>query len=292
MLVNVKVRGGLNIEWGQIDPKATGGLNTPLQVKVLHSNLQYRRVMSNAPQVSEWVDILPCLWCHRHLSPILLIRLGVVVIARWRRPDSRPSRLFFLGFLGFTASQQTGRNHCLAKTWPSALFFPSRSTQLFPSGTFGTLSYSEQFAQVDALQISRCGFQMYSRSLCRPLRGKTSRNPQQQPSGVMKRVSDSCFHIYIFLNEPSVFFRTIGSRLHDDKRNIFFTRRAGTSVLSPVADEAKVRARVWRCARRKQKVLSKCCDASLWEAYKGVCWCACVSPEGSGYRIESPLTCS
>jgi len=26
MVVNVKVTGGLNIEWGQIDPKATGGL--------------------------------------------------------------------------------------------------------------------------------------------------------------------------------------------------------------------------------------------------------------------------
>jgi len=27
MSVNIKVTGGLNIEWGQIDPKATGGLN-------------------------------------------------------------------------------------------------------------------------------------------------------------------------------------------------------------------------------------------------------------------------
>jgi len=26
MSVNIKVTGGLNIEWGQIDPKATGGL--------------------------------------------------------------------------------------------------------------------------------------------------------------------------------------------------------------------------------------------------------------------------
>jgi len=26
MLVNLKVTGGLNIEWGQIDPKVTGGL--------------------------------------------------------------------------------------------------------------------------------------------------------------------------------------------------------------------------------------------------------------------------
>jgi len=27
MLGNVKVTGGLNIEWGQIDPKVTGGLS-------------------------------------------------------------------------------------------------------------------------------------------------------------------------------------------------------------------------------------------------------------------------
>jgi len=26
MSVNIKLTGGLNIEWGQIDPKATGGL--------------------------------------------------------------------------------------------------------------------------------------------------------------------------------------------------------------------------------------------------------------------------
>jgi len=30
MSVNIKVTGGLNIEWGQIDPKATGGLNTTI----------------------------------------------------------------------------------------------------------------------------------------------------------------------------------------------------------------------------------------------------------------------
>jgi len=29
MSVNIKVTGGLNIEWGQIDPKATGGLIEP-----------------------------------------------------------------------------------------------------------------------------------------------------------------------------------------------------------------------------------------------------------------------
>jgi len=28
MSVNIKVTGGLNIEWGQIDPKATGGLRS------------------------------------------------------------------------------------------------------------------------------------------------------------------------------------------------------------------------------------------------------------------------
>jgi len=31
MSVNMKVTGGLHIEWGQIDPKATGGLNRRLE---------------------------------------------------------------------------------------------------------------------------------------------------------------------------------------------------------------------------------------------------------------------
>jgi len=30
MSVNIKVTGGLNIEWGQIDPKATGGLSVQI----------------------------------------------------------------------------------------------------------------------------------------------------------------------------------------------------------------------------------------------------------------------
>jgi len=30
MSVNIKATGGFNIEWGQIDPKATGGLNNNL----------------------------------------------------------------------------------------------------------------------------------------------------------------------------------------------------------------------------------------------------------------------
>jgi len=30
MSVNIKVTGGLNIEWGQIDPKVTGGLKISL----------------------------------------------------------------------------------------------------------------------------------------------------------------------------------------------------------------------------------------------------------------------
>jgi len=30
MSVNIKVTGGLNIEWGQIDPKVTGGLISPI----------------------------------------------------------------------------------------------------------------------------------------------------------------------------------------------------------------------------------------------------------------------
>jgi len=31
MLVNIKVTGGLNIEWGQIDPKVTGGLRVTIR---------------------------------------------------------------------------------------------------------------------------------------------------------------------------------------------------------------------------------------------------------------------
>jgi len=31
MSVNIKVTGGLNIEWGQIDPKVTGGLEQMLE---------------------------------------------------------------------------------------------------------------------------------------------------------------------------------------------------------------------------------------------------------------------
>jgi len=31
MSVNIKVTGGLNIEWGQIDPKVTGGLKKDAQ---------------------------------------------------------------------------------------------------------------------------------------------------------------------------------------------------------------------------------------------------------------------
>jgi len=33
MSVNIKVTGGLNIEWGQIDPKATGGLRAVKNIK-------------------------------------------------------------------------------------------------------------------------------------------------------------------------------------------------------------------------------------------------------------------
>jgi len=34
MSVNIKVTGGLNIEWGQIDPKTTGGLNIVFRLKI------------------------------------------------------------------------------------------------------------------------------------------------------------------------------------------------------------------------------------------------------------------
>jgi len=41
MSVNIKVTGGLNIEWGQIDPKVTGGLNKfDWNIKCWNTNIQ------------------------------------------------------------------------------------------------------------------------------------------------------------------------------------------------------------------------------------------------------------
>jgi len=44
MSVNIKVTGGLNIEWGQIDPKASGGLSnsTPSSDRKIRVYLFYR----------------------------------------------------------------------------------------------------------------------------------------------------------------------------------------------------------------------------------------------------------
>jgi len=43
MLVNVKVTGGLNIEWGQIDPKVTGGLKEGSTLRYNSWRLYYPR---------------------------------------------------------------------------------------------------------------------------------------------------------------------------------------------------------------------------------------------------------
>jgi len=45
MSVNIKVTGGLNIEWGQIDPKATGGLkleNQPLSHREAERSVAFK----------------------------------------------------------------------------------------------------------------------------------------------------------------------------------------------------------------------------------------------------------
>jgi len=47
MLVNIKVTGGLNIESGQIDPKATQGLNLSLR-RALNQLSGYRRDVGEA----------------------------------------------------------------------------------------------------------------------------------------------------------------------------------------------------------------------------------------------------
>jgi len=47
MSVNIKVTGGLNIEWGQIDPKVTGGLNTHTHTKSTKSHAHAGRLIDN-----------------------------------------------------------------------------------------------------------------------------------------------------------------------------------------------------------------------------------------------------
>jgi len=51
MSVNIKVTGGLNIEWGQIDPKATGGLKALLRGKNRWWHMAGRRVKGGAGQL-------------------------------------------------------------------------------------------------------------------------------------------------------------------------------------------------------------------------------------------------
>jgi len=60
MLINIKVTGGLNIEWGQIDPTVTGGLNYKLRVKRLHLVTGRRSFMNT--------DILFAIWSKSNLA--------------------------------------------------------------------------------------------------------------------------------------------------------------------------------------------------------------------------------
>jgi len=55
MSVNIKVTGGLNIEWGQIDPKATGGLRqdiSHLKINKYKINIKHRHQWLKSEQVS------------------------------------------------------------------------------------------------------------------------------------------------------------------------------------------------------------------------------------------------
>jgi len=50
MSVNIKVTGGLNIEWGQIDPKATGGLRVFKELPVYALDIMGWRTAFSARQ--------------------------------------------------------------------------------------------------------------------------------------------------------------------------------------------------------------------------------------------------
>jgi len=50
MSVNIKVTGGLNIEWGQIDPKVTGGLNESYRKHLIVSPPLFPRVLWSSSQ--------------------------------------------------------------------------------------------------------------------------------------------------------------------------------------------------------------------------------------------------
>jgi len=45
MSVNIKVTGGLNIEWGQIDPKVTGGLNKSKMLDYAHFHIGFSQTL-------------------------------------------------------------------------------------------------------------------------------------------------------------------------------------------------------------------------------------------------------
>jgi len=61
MSVNIKVTGGLNIEWGQIDPKVTGGLNLACIVcEFLCASL--KGVMGESRRAVHKVSVHASLW--------------------------------------------------------------------------------------------------------------------------------------------------------------------------------------------------------------------------------------
>jgi len=50
MSVNIKVTGGLNIEWGQTDPQATGGLTYLLEQRFATECVAHRSTHTSKPR--------------------------------------------------------------------------------------------------------------------------------------------------------------------------------------------------------------------------------------------------
>jgi len=69
MLVNIKVTGGLNIESGQIDPKAAGGLKH--QHSLTHPvNMSLQTCITTFNNVTSWKYDL--IMCHILLSHVMM----------------------------------------------------------------------------------------------------------------------------------------------------------------------------------------------------------------------------
>jgi len=90
MSVNIKVTGGLNIEWGQIDPKVTGGLN---DTEFVNGWPFFYFLCS--PSMFLWI----CFCVHSLLSAIMAIILSPLLVrrarvvrrsTRWTSAASRP----------------------------------------------------------------------------------------------------------------------------------------------------------------------------------------------------------